>query len=68
VLAAASYLSVAPAVVRGRTDVPVAELQTSVPATPADPEMLDAIGEKFGIQSAMGRLRTALQAVAGQTC
>jgi 5'-3' exonuclease len=65
VLAAASYLSVAPAVVRGRTDVPVAELQTSIPATPADREMLDAIGEKFGIQSAMGRLRTALQTVAG---
>jgi 5'-3' exonuclease len=60
VLAAADYLAVAPAVVRGRTDAPVPELVTALPATPADPEMLAALGEQFGITSAMERLRTAL--------
>ena len=59
------YLAVAPAVVRGRTDVEVAELQTAIPATPADPEMLAALGEQFGIASAMERLTTALATVAG---
>ncbi len=65
VLAAAGYLAVAPSVVRGRTDVPVPDLSTLIPASPADPEMLAAIGEKFGIESAVGRLRVALQKVAG---
>jgi 5'-3' exonuclease len=65
VLAALDYLAVAPAVVRGRTDVGVDELQTAIPAKPADPEMLAALGEKFGIESAMQRLTTALAKVAG---
>jgi 5'-3' exonuclease len=64
VLAAADYLEVAPAVVRGRTDADIPQLATTIPATPADPEMLEALGEQFGISSAMGRLRTALAAVA----
>jgi 5'-3' exonuclease len=63
VLSALDYLAVAPAVVRGRTDVPVAELRTAIPAEPADPEMLDALGAKFGVQSAIQRLRTALAKV-----
>jgi len=65
VLDAVDYLAVAPAVVRGRTDVPVDELHTAIPATPADPEMLAALGERFGIASAMDRLTTALAKVAG---
>ena len=65
VLAAADYLAVAPAVVRGRTDADIHELQTAIPAQPADPEMLEALGQKFGIESAMARLRTALAAVVG---
>jgi 5'-3' exonuclease len=64
VLAAADYLAVAPAVVRGRTDLDVPTLQTAIPAQPADNDMLTAIGERFGIESAMGRLRTALASVA----
>ena len=60
VLDALDYLAVAPAVVRGRTDVPVAELATAIPARPADPEMLAALGERFGISSAMERLTAAL--------
>ena len=65
VLAALDYLAVAPAVVRGRTDVPVAELTTAIPATPADPEMLAALGERFGVQSSVDRLKTALAKVGG---
>jgi hypothetical protein len=65
VLDAVDYLAVAPAVVRGRTDVPVDELHTAIPATPADPEMLAALGERFGIASAMDRLTSALAKVAG---
>jgi DNA polymerase-1 len=65
VLAALDYLAVAPAVVRGRADVPVPELHTAIPAAPADPEMLAALGERFGIASAMERLTAALAKVAG---
>jgi 5'-3' exonuclease len=65
VMAALDYLAVAPAVVRGRTDVPVAELETAIPATPADAEMLAALGEKFGVSSATERLTAALAKVAG---
>ncbi len=60
VLASMDYLAVAPAVVRGRTDVPVAELPTTIPARPADPPMLAALGEQFGVTSAIERLSTAL--------
>jgi 5'-3' exonuclease len=63
VLAAVDYLAVAPAVVRGRTDVPVDQLETTIPAAPADADMLAAIGKKFGIQSAVERLTTALAKV-----
>jgi 5'-3' exonuclease len=64
VLNAAAYLDVAPQVVRGRVDVPVPELRTAVPARAADPEMLDALGEQFGLASAVGRLRAALAGTA----
>ena len=60
VLKSADYLSVAPAVVRGRTDVPLPDLRTSIPAKPADPEMLAALGERFGLASSVGRLTTVL--------
>jgi len=64
VLKAADYLVVAPAVVRGRTDVPVPELSTVIPSSPADPEFLAALAEKFGLQSAVDRLAKALASVA----
>ena len=60
ILAAVDYLAVAPAVVRGRTDVEIDELSTAIPASPADPEMLAALGERFGLDSSIDRLRTAL--------
>lgn len=64
VLAARDYLAVAPAVVRGRQDVPVPELDTAIPPAPADPDMLAALAGQFGIGSATGRLTTALQKLA----
>src|SRR5206468_1224284 len=63
ILQAADYLAVAPAVVRGRTDVEVPPLTTAIPATPADPEMLAALAEAFGLESAMGRLTKAIAGV-----
>ena len=65
IMASLDYLAVAPAVVRGRTDVPVDDLQTAIPAKPADPEMLAALGERFGIANSMERLTTALAQVNG---
>ncbi len=65
IMASLDYLAVAPAVVRGRTDVPVGDLQTAIPAKPADPEMLAALGERFGIANSMERLTTALAQVNG---
>jgi 5'-3' exonuclease len=65
IMASLDYLAVAPAVVRGRTDVPVAELETAIPPAPVDPEMLAALGERFGIESAMQRLTTTLAKLAG---
>ncbi|MGI8666216.1 MAG: 5'-3' exonuclease [Jatrophihabitans sp.] len=62
VLAQLDYLAVAPAVVRGRTDVEIAELSTAIPASPADPEMLAALAERFGIASSAQRLTDALAA------
>ncbi|MEO7260368.1 MAG: 5'-3' exonuclease [Jatrophihabitantaceae bacterium] len=63
VLAALDYLAVAPAVVRGRTDVPVDQLHTTIPAEPADADMLAALGERFGIQNSIGRLTSTLAKV-----
>lgn len=60
IMAALDYLAVAPAVVRGRTDVGIDELSTTIPAEPADPELLSALGERFGLDSSIGRLTTAL--------
>ncbi len=63
IMASLDYLAVAPLVVRGRTDVEIAELSTAIPAVPADPEMFAALGEQFGIGSALDRLTAALAAV-----
>jgi hypothetical protein len=60
VRAAADYLAVAPAVVRGRTDLPVGRLDCRLPGTPEDSELLDALAEQFGLASSVARLRAAL--------
>jgi 5'-3' exonuclease len=63
ILAAADYLAVAPAVVRGRTDVEIPSLSSTIPATPADPEMLAALAEHFNLESPVSRLTTAIAGV-----
>ncbi len=63
VLAARDYLRVAPAVVRGRTDVALPQLPSAIPPTPADPELLAALAERFGLASPIERLTAAMAAV-----
>jgi 5'-3' exonuclease len=65
ILASLDYLAVAPLVVRGRTDVEVSELSTAIPPSPADPEMLAALGEQFGIGSSIERLTAAFASLHG---
>ncbi len=58
------YLIRAEQVVRA-ADVPLPEVQPAIPDGPADPDALDALAERWGVGSAIGRLQTALaQAVA----
>ncbi|MDM7830405.1 5'-3' exonuclease [Cellulomonas edaphi] len=53
---AADYLAVAPNVVRVAPDAPVAVVDDRLPATPADPEALVALAERWGLTSSVRRL------------
>jgi len=50
---------VAPVVVQVARDAPLPEFDPAVPAAPADPEALAALTEQWGLQSSVGRVRTA---------
>jgi len=56
----ADYLRVAPAVVRVAPDAPVADVDDRLPATPADPQALVALAERWGLSSSVKRLVDAL--------
>ncbi|MBD8059363.1 flap endonuclease [Cellulomonas sp. JH27-2] len=56
----ADYLRVAPAVVRVAPDAPVADADDRLPATPADPQALVALAERWGLSSSVKRLVDAL--------
>ena len=59
--AAQAYLSVVEPVVRVVTDAPVRlDRDTALPAAPADPERLDELAGRWGLESSVERLRTAL--------
>ncbi|MEU6431991.1 5'-3' exonuclease [Microbispora sp. NPDC046973] len=58
--AARDYLEVAPAVVRVAHDVPVPDVDITLPAAPRDPERLVALSEKYGLDSPLNRLLAAL--------
>jgi 5'-3' exonuclease len=60
--AARDYLAVAPTVVRVATDVPLPELDPALPATPADPDLLLALAEKWNLAGACRRLVDAMSA------
>jgi 5'-3' exonuclease len=57
---AADYLAVAPAVVRVAPDAPVADVDQRVPVTPADPERLVALAERWGLGSSVARVVRAM--------
>ncbi|MGI5156975.1 5'-3' exonuclease [Microbispora sp. CA-102843] len=58
--AARDYLEVAPTVVRVAHDVPVPDVDITLPAAPRDPERLVALSEKYGLDSPLNRLLSAL--------
>lgn len=57
---AAEYLAVAPGVVRVVRDLPLGEIDDALPRTPADPEALVVLAERWGISGAVTRLVDAL--------
>ena len=61
VLAAADYLAVAPAVVRGRTDAPVPELADELPAEPANSAALVELADRYGIDASINRVLNAIK-------
>ncbi|MBC9715501.1 5'-3' exonuclease [Streptomyces sp. TRM66268-LWL] len=54
------YVAVAPKVVRVATDVPVPEVDLSLPSEPRDPASLDDLAERWGIGTPLKRLVTTL--------
>lgn len=60
VLAALDYLAVAPAAVRCRTDVVIAELDDALPSQAADPVRLAELEEELGLQNSIKRMQTAI--------
>src|SRR5579875_3661499 len=63
--AARDYLAVAPAVVRGRVDVPVDEVHDELPATPRDAAGLERLATELGIEAPVQRMRAAIAAALG---
>ena len=58
--AAGDYLTAAQRVVRVATDIPLPPMELALPATPADPEALAALAERWNLAGAVRRLTTAL--------
>ncbi len=63
--AARDYLAVAPAVVRGRTDAPVAAVADNLPATPADAATLVELADRYGIERSVNRVLNAIARALG---
>jgi 5'-3' exonuclease len=58
--AAADYLDAAPTVVQVARDAPVPEHDDALPLTPPDPDLLLRCAERWGVQSSVARVLTAL--------
>jgi 5'-3' exonuclease len=58
--AARDYLNVAPTVVAAATDVPLPDVDGTLPVSPADPELLTEIGSALGLGSSLTRFRAAV--------
>ncbi|MCX3059776.1 5'-3' exonuclease [Streptomyces sp. GXMU-J5] len=54
------YLALAPKVVRVADDVPLPDVDTALPRAPRDPEMLDALAERWGLGGSLQRLLVTL--------
>ncbi|MGK5543676.1 5'-3' exonuclease [Streptomyces sp. URMC 127] len=54
------YLAVAPKVVRVASDVPLPSFDAALPAEPRDPEVLEALAERWGLGGSLQRLLGAL--------
>jgi 5'-3' exonuclease len=59
-LAAREYLAAAPFVVRVVRDAPLATVDDQLPPTPADPDALVALADRWGISSSIARLVEAI--------
>ncbi|AYY13301.1 5'-3' exonuclease [Actinobacteria bacterium YIM 96077] len=59
-LDAHEYLAAAPGVVAVRADVPIPELDDRMPRSPAEPEALGNLTERWGIDSSVNRVLNAL--------
>jgi 5'-3' exonuclease len=55
------YIAAARLVVRVRTDVPLPDLDVTMPREPTDPAALVALSERWGLDSALNRLLSALR-------
>jgi 5'-3' exonuclease len=64
VRAAADYLAVAPAAVRGRRDVPLDVIDDRLYPDPRDPERLAELAGELGVSDSVERLRKAISAAA----
>ena len=58
--AARDYIAVAPSVVKTAADVPLPEVDGTLPARPPDPELLAEIGAALGLGSSLSRFRDAI--------
>ncbi len=58
--AAEEYLRVAPTVVAVARDIDLGDHDLTLPSSPADPDMLEAIAEQWGLKSPVERLRETL--------
>lgn len=56
------YLAVAPKVVRVATDVPLPDVDTTLPRTPRDPASLDTLADRWGLGGSLQRLLGTLGA------
>lgn len=63
--AARDYLAVAPAVVRVRTDCPLPSYDDRVPTSPADPEALVALVDRWGLAGSVTRVLSAFHDLSG---
>ena len=59
---ARDYLAAAPRVVAVRTDVPIADIDATLPSEPRDAEALVELGERWNLDSSLNRVLNALAA------